>query len=113
MGSNCSLWTIAGQPRRKHKPQPLHSSASTLSGRQVLRCTPDPGWVPTTLGAAQRLARQCLQLDLSEEPVGAEELLHAAGRLGLQAGDVPGLKELFGIASHLTEMEGESRMREP
>jgi len=83
--------------------------AATL-GLHTVHCRPDPGQMPGVLGAARRVALSCL--DIPGEPVGLEELLLAASRLGLPPDEIPGINELFGIAGHLSEMDPASRRRE-
>ena len=86
--------------------------AATL-GLEAVHCRPDSGPLPSVLGAARRVAQRCLDLpDLRGSSVELEDLLIAANRLGVVAADVPGIKELFGIAGHLSEMSIKARRRE-
>lgn len=86
--------------------------AATL-GREAVHCRPDSGPLPSVLGAARRVAQRCLDIpDLHGGAVEHEELLIAANRLGVSAADVPGIKELFGITGHLSEMSIKARRRE-
>jgi eukaryotic-like serine/threonine-protein kinase len=84
---------------------------AAAAGLDVIHCRPSPGWSRTLLGQAQQVVLGCLDL-ITKGAVGAEDILLAAGQLGLEADDVAGLKELFGIAGHLSEADSDARRRE-
>jgi len=79
-------------------------------GMRVVHARPGLGWAPAVLGAVQQVALGCLEL--RETHATAEEVLQAAGTLGVEAEEIGGLLELFGLSSHLSEIEPESRRRE-
>jgi serine/threonine-protein kinase len=81
-------------------------------GLEGIHCRPDPGPVPTELGAARRVALRCLDLPAETETCGLEDLLLAASRIGLHPDEIPGLQDLFGIPGHLSQMTHATRRRE-
>ena len=80
-------------------------------GLAVIHCQPQSSaWAKTLLGPAQWIARSCLGLD--SKNTDAEDILMAAGQIGMEAEDIPGIQELFGITSHLSELDPDARRRE-
>jgi serine/threonine-protein kinase len=79
-------------------------------GMQVIHARPSLGWAPSILSPALQVGLGCLGLTQSHAT--GEELLQAAGKLGVEGEEIGGLLELFGLSSHLTEIEPDSRRRE-
>jgi serine/threonine-protein kinase len=79
-------------------------------GMRAIHARPGLGWAPTVLGPALQVALGCL--GIAETHATGEEVLQAAGKLGVEGEEIGGLLELLGLGSHLAEATSESRRRE-
>jgi hypothetical protein len=82
---------------------------ATTAGLEVIHCRPSAAWAPTLLGQAKQVMISCLGIGSTAD---TEEILLAAAELGIEAEDLAGLKELFGIQGYLAETDPDTRRRE-
>jgi serine/threonine-protein kinase len=111
--------TSTGEPAVLHLSGPAGCGRSQLlraayervaqSGLTIYQSSPDPTGLATPLYPIRAACAAILQLP----PVCTlEELNRAAGELGLQERDLPGIAELFGHAGSLSDLEPMVRRRE-
>ncbi|MCC6752321.1 MAG: protein kinase [Deltaproteobacteria bacterium] len=80
-------------------------------GMSVVRCRPDPGWTPRPLRPAQETIAACLDLP-PEQSVDPELLRKATEAAEVDRTELPGLHDIFGLPSPLSELDADTRRRE-
>jgi serine/threonine protein kinase/tetratricopeptide (TPR) repeat protein len=113
------LQGVAGMGKARLVQEVLATAAE--KGMETIHCPPDPSPARAILGVPHSIAMRCLDIEVSksaggitveEDMVLPEELLQGAGKVGLPPDDIPGLQELFGTSSHLSELSASTRKRE-